>query len=152
RSPGGIQTLILRLRCKPLAPARECIVANEKGLPEGSPVGHAMGESATVAVRVAGQLLPDAVPGIADGPLGLRPAQLRVATGALPAALEFGFRLRRPRRVGARGAGLGTVAVGRAVIVEAVVRAVVIGLVEVLRVVLVSLLVGAIGAVRAVVG
>src|SRR5690606_38678359 len=108
--------------------------------------------SAAVAVGVTGEAVLDAVPGVTDRGLGLGPAQPGLAAGPLPAALQLGLRLRRPAGVRARGARLGAVAVGRAVVVEAEGVGVVVGLAVAVGVVAVGVLVGAEGAVGAVVG
>src|SRR5690606_13007662 len=99
--------------------------------------------------RVARQAVFHAVPGILHRGLGFLPAEARLALCTVPATLELRLGFRRPGSVGARGARLGAIAVGRLVILVAEAVLVVVGLVVLLREVLVGVLVGAIGAVGA---
>src|SRR5690554_6722064 len=113
--------------------------------------GHGV-RSAAVAVRVTGQAFFHAMPGVLHGFLRFLPAHARLALRLVPAAFQLGLGLRGPGCIRARRACLGAIAVGRAVVVEAVPLLVVVLLVELLREMLVGVLVGTIGPVGAAVG
>src|SRR5690606_22277271 len=90
-----------------------------------------------------------AVPGVPHRVAGVLPVQARTAARAFPAALQFLLQFRVPDPPAQVAAGVGTVAVGRPVVLVVVVAEVVVGRLVLVGVVTVGRLVGAVGAVRA---